>query len=92
LHDTQSGAPHEIIVGSTRAFCGFERALVGMLPGEQRRVFVPWTLAFGEAGRPPIVPPRSDLVLVIDLFTPGGAESSSGAGPARPAGGGGRRR
>jgi hypothetical protein len=71
IHDTQhDGPPVEIIIGSTKIICGFERALVGMRAGEQRRVTVPWSLAFGESGRPPDVPRRTDLVFVIDLFLP----------------------
>jgi hypothetical protein len=43
----------EIIGSAKKTMCGFDRALVGMRPGEQRRVTVPWQLAFGDAGRPP---------------------------------------
>jgi hypothetical protein len=93
VHDTHDGPPVEIILGHTRILCGVQRALVGMRAGEQRRAEVPSRLAFGDAGKPPDVPPRSDLVFVLDLYLPAmtGAESSSP--PPRPAnsrGGGGR--
>ena len=94
IHDTrEGGAPSEIIIGSTHVICGFERALLGMRAGEQRRVVVPSRLAFGEAGKPPDVPPRADLVFVIDLFLPAETVSSPRSTPVRPAtsrGGGGR--
>ena len=61
VHDED--LPSEIILGSTKTICGFERALAGMRPGEQRRIEVPWQLAFGDAGRPPEIPPRTDLVI-----------------------------
>jgi hypothetical protein len=89
LHDSHDGGlPSEVVIGSTKTFCGFERALAGMRPGEQRRVVVPWSLAFGESGRLPEVPPRTDLVLLIDLFLPADATTQSGAPPSRSSAGG----
>ena len=96
IHNTRhDGAPIEIIIGSTKIICGFEKALLGMHAGEQRRVTVPWRLAFGEDGRPPDVPPRTDLVFVIDLFLPAVSALENGSRPANPnagRGGGGRGR
>jgi FKBP-type peptidyl-prolyl cis-trans isomerase len=94
VHDTREGGlPIEIIIGSTHTICGFEKALLGMRPGEQRRAFVPWRLAFGESGRTPDIQPRTDLVFVIDLFLPSDVVNQRGSPPPRPAlGGGGRRR
>jgi hypothetical protein len=92
LHDSHEGnLPSDIILGSTKTICGFERALIGMRPGEQRRAYVPWSLAFGEAGRPPGIPPRTDLVFVIDLYLPAEAVIDQGSRPVNPAGGGRRR-
>lgn len=92
-HDSHDGysVASEVILGSTKTICGFERALLGMRPGEQRRVVVPWSLAFGENGRPPEIPPRTDLVFVIDLYLPADVVIEHGLPPANP-GGGGRRR
>jgi hypothetical protein len=93
LHDTRDGgAPIQMVIGSTKIICGFERALLGMHAGERRRVAVPWRLAFGDAGRPPDVEPRADLVFLIDLFLPADPEGDHGTGPVRPpaARGGGR--
>jgi FKBP-type peptidyl-prolyl cis-trans isomerase len=92
VHDSHDGGlPSEIVLGSTRTFCGFERALAGMRPGEQRRAVIPWSLAFGEKGRPPEVPPRTDLVVVLDLYLPADVAPHGGAPPASPAMGGRRR-
>jgi hypothetical protein len=93
VHDSHDGGvPSELVLGSTKTFCGFERALAGMRPGEQRRVSVPWSLAFGDGGRPPEVPPRADLVLVIDMYLPADIVIEHGAPPVNPIRGGGRRR
>jgi FKBP-type peptidyl-prolyl cis-trans isomerase len=85
LHNTRDGGlPSEIMIGSTKTICGFERALIGMRAGGQRRVFVPWRLAFGENGRAPDVPPRADLVFVIDLYLPADTAYEPGAPPVNP--------
>ena len=91
---TTGNIPSEIILGSTKLMCGFERGIVGMRAGEQRRVFVPSALAFGEEGRPPEIEPNADIVFVIDLYLPADVVTSHGSRPTNPggAGGGGRRR
>jgi peptidylprolyl isomerase len=94
-----TGAPIEHVVGDSRAFCGFDRALVGMRAGGKRRVIVPAALAFGESGRAPDVPPNADLVLTLEVFWPQTAPidkrapPTRGGAPVRGGGGaGGRRR
>jgi FKBP-type peptidyl-prolyl cis-trans isomerase len=91
IHDSHdANVPSEIILGSTKVLCGFERALLGMRAGEQRRAYVPWSLAFGERGRPPEIEPRTDLVFVIDLYLPAEVVFENRSRPVNP--GGGRRR
>ena len=93
IHDSHDGnMPAEIIIGSTKTICGFERALVGMRPGEQRRVSIPSSLAFGESGRPPEIPPHTDLIFVVDLYLPADVANQHGMPPVNPIRGGGRRR
>jgi hypothetical protein len=96
LHDSRNdGPPVEVVVGSTKTICGLHKALVGMRAGEERRVLVPWRLAFGAEGRSPDIPPKTDLVFVIDLYLPADAPTGGGSAPVNPirgGGGGGRRR
>jgi FKBP-type peptidyl-prolyl cis-trans isomerase len=89
-----SGPPAEIILGSTKTICGFERGLLGMRGGGERRILVPSRLAFGDAGKPPPIPPGTDLVFVVDLYWPADTTGTEhGAPPVNPIrGGGGRRR
>lgn len=85
IHDTRNGGPPlEMMVGSTKIICGFDRTLLGMHAGEQRRVSVPWSLAFGETGKPPDVQPRTDLVFVIDLYLPADPVVAHGSPPVNP--------
>jgi hypothetical protein len=83
IHESDD-MPSEIILGSTKTICGFERAIAGMRPGEQRRVEVPWQLAFGEEGRAPEIPARADLVFVVDMYLPADLVVNQGAPPPNP--------
>ena len=47
---------------------GFSEGLLGMKVGGKRRVQIPWDMAYGAQGRPPTIPPRSDLVFEIELL------------------------
>ena len=88
-----SGAPIEVIVGGGTTFCGFDRSLPGMKAGGKRRVTIPARLAFGDVGRPPDVPTKSDVVVTIEVFWPAASSSERGSAPVNPIrGGGGRRR
>ena len=55
-------------LGAGRVMPGWERGLVGMKVGGQRRLFVPYRLAYGARGRPPSIPPQTDLVFDIELM------------------------
>jgi peptidylprolyl isomerase len=85
VHNTREGGPPiEIIIGSTKTICGFERALLGMRAGGERRVLVPWRAAFGEGGRLPDVKPRTDLLFVVDLYLPADVVTEHGGPPVNP--------
>ena len=84
-----SGLPIELVIGSQRTVCGFDRAMVGMRPGGQRKVTVPAQLAFADAGRSPNIPPNADLIFVIDLYLPADNAREPHSAPTNP---GGRRR
>jgi FKBP-type peptidyl-prolyl cis-trans isomerase len=47
---------------------GFSKGLLGMKVGGKRLVEIPWGMAYGARGRPPAIPPRSDLVFEIELL------------------------
>lgn len=60
--------PLSIPVGAGMVIPGWDQGLIGMKVGEERTLAVPYALAYGEAGRPPAIPPKSDLFFTIRLL------------------------
>lgn len=46
---------------------GWQKGVPGMKVGGIRRLTIPYALAYGENGQPPTIPPKADLVFVIQL-------------------------
>ena len=62
------GEPITFPYGQHRVIQGWDTGFDGMHIGGKRRLFVPYELAYGEAGRPPIIPAKSLLVFDIELI------------------------
>ena len=63
-----TGSPLRIKVGSGAVPRGLEKGLIGMRLYGRRRVEVPSALGFGAEGRPPSIPPDSDLVFEVEVM------------------------
>ena len=68
---TPAGKPRDPISfpqGSRRVIAGWDLGFEGMRVGGQRRLFIPYQLAYGEAGRPPAIPPKAELIFDVELM------------------------
>jgi FKBP-type peptidyl-prolyl cis-trans isomerase FkpA len=63
------GAPLSVApLGGSNIIPGFQQALLGMRVGGKRRAYIPSSLAYGSAGRGPILP-NSAIVFEIEVLT-----------------------
>jgi peptidylprolyl isomerase len=55
--------------GQGRLIPGWDQGFSGMKVGGKRRLFIPYHLAYGDLGRPPKIPPKSDLIFDVELVS-----------------------
>lgn len=75
------GEPISFPYGQHRVIQGWDTGFDGMHIGGKRRLFVPYELAYGEAGRPPVIPAKSMLVFDVELI----GQSATPPAPKAPA-------
>ncbi|MGH9596666.1 MAG: FKBP-type peptidyl-prolyl cis-trans isomerase, partial [Edaphobacter sp.] len=68
-YDHPGGEPITFPQGAHRVIPGWDTGFQGMHIGGKRRLFIPYQLAYGEAGRPPHIPAKSDLIFDIELVS-----------------------
>ena len=66
-HDHPGGEPIVFPYGARRVIPGWDTGFEGMHVGGKRRLFVPYQLAYGESGRPPVIPAKADLIFDVEL-------------------------
>ena len=62
------GQPLKFQLAGGQMIPGFDEGIRGMRIGGKRKLQIPWQMAYGEAGRPPQIPPKSNLVFDIELL------------------------
>ena len=62
------GEPLKFQLASGQMIQGFDEGVRGMRIGGKRKLQIPWAMAYGESGRPPLIPPKADLVFDIELL------------------------
>ena len=61
------GSPMKYAMGG-RLIEGWNRAMVDLTPGQHKRLVIPGALAYGERGRPGVIPPNSTLFFDIEVI------------------------
>jgi peptidylprolyl isomerase len=62
------GNPMDIVVGVTGLIEGFTLGVIGMREGGHRKITIPYHMAYGEAGRPPMIPAKADLIFELEVL------------------------
>src|SRR5580700_1018380 len=83
-YDHPGGEPITFPAGAHRVIPGWDTGFQGMHIGGKRRLFIPYQLAYGEDGRPPHIPAKSDLIFDIELVSISDTPPAPKAPPAAP--------
>jgi len=62
------GDPFRFTIGAGGVIQGWERGVVGMQVGGQRRLVIPSELGYGERGGGSVIPPNATLLFDIELL------------------------
>jgi peptidylprolyl isomerase len=76
----QPRTPIAFAQGARRVIAGWDAGFEGMRVGGRRRLIIPYQLAYGELGRPPLIPPRAELIFDVELMAV--ADTLAGPPPA----------
>ncbi|TVQ49904.1 MAG: hypothetical protein EA362_03470 [Saprospirales bacterium] len=56
------------VVGSGTVMPGWDELFVLLNKGDVVSAFIPWQLAYGERGRPPVIPGKANLLYYFEIF------------------------
>lgn len=62
------GVPFETLIGVGHVIAGWDKGVIGMKVGGKRKLYIPYTMAYGEEGAGDVIPPLADLVFDVELL------------------------
>lgn len=63
----EKARPLPVRIGRGQVIAGWDEAIPMLTVGSQATLFIPYTSAYGEAGKPPTIPERADLVFYVEI-------------------------
>lgn len=64
-----SGKPFSFKLGAGQVISGWDKGLIGMSVGSERRLTIPPAMAYGKSGAAPVIPPNATLVFDVKLVS-----------------------
>jgi peptidylprolyl isomerase len=83
--DHPGAEPITFPYGGHRVIPGWDTGFQGMHVGGKRRLFIPYQLAYGESGRPPVIPAKADLIFDLELVSQSDTPPTPKQAPPTPA-------
>jgi len=83
-YDHPGADPIDFPYGQHRVIPGWDTGFEGMRIGGKRRLFIPYELAYGEAGRPPVIPAKAELIFDLEVVAQNDKQPAPKTPPAAP--------